>query len=91
MIYNLLKTFLTGKGTLEVFHYTLHCTVSNMPGTIGSARALMQLLRNMLNISIIHTGANAQMFVPLYENSISSLWCVLTECNDNLLLKMVFP
>jgi hypothetical protein len=58
-----------------------------MSGTIGSAGALAQLLRNMLNVYIIHTGANSQMFLPLQENSISSLWCVLTACIDNFAFK----
>jgi hypothetical protein len=43
----------------------------------------------LLNISIIYADANAQTFLPLQENSMNYLYCVLVVCNKNLPKKIL--
>jgi hypothetical protein len=47
------------------------------PGTIGSIGVLVELLQNMLSMSIITNNMKVKMFLPVHESGVTCLWCHL--------------
>jgi hypothetical protein len=75
--------------SIPIFHNGLRFyRVSYKSGTVGIVGILTHLLQNMFVMSL-HTDAISNKFLPVQRNGVNCLWCDLTACSNNSILKML--